>query len=104
LWDAEGGAHNDGAFTPVGMKPTVVFPGPDGGGNSGSGSVDPKLGYFFVNTKADGAIARMIKPGDANPPATKNGLGEDVSANAYIRTGIRVEGLKPAIGSFSNPT
>ena len=27
LWDAEGGAHNDGPFTPVGMKPTVVFPG-----------------------------------------------------------------------------
>jgi glucose dehydrogenase len=103
LFDAEGGAHNDGPFTPVGMHPTIVFPGGDGGGNWGSGSVDPKLGYFFVNTKADGAIARMIKPGDANPPSTKDGLGEDVSANAYIRTGIRVAGSNRAIGSFSNP-
>jgi glucose dehydrogenase len=104
LFDAEGGAHNNGPFTPVGMKPTIVFPGGDGGGNWGSGSVDPKLGYFFINTKADGAIARMIKPGDANPPATKDGLGEDVSANAYIRTGVRVQGLSRAIGSFANPT
>ena len=103
LFDAEGGAHNAGPFTPVGMKPTIVFPGGDGGGNWGSGSVDPKLGYFFINTKADGAIARMIKPSDANPPLTKDGLGEDVSSNAYIRTGVRVPGLNRAIGSFSNP-
>jgi glucose dehydrogenase len=103
LFDAEGGAHNDGPFTPVGMKPTIVFPGGDGGGNWGSGSVDPKLGYFFVNTKADGAIARMVKPGDANPPATKDGLGEDLSANAYIRIGVRVSAAGRAIGSFSNP-
>jgi glucose dehydrogenase len=102
LFDAEGGAHNDGPFTPVGTKPTVVFPGPDGGGNWGSGTVDPKLGFYFINTKADGAIGRMIKPTDANPPAIKNGLGEDVSANAYFRTGVRVRNRKP-IGSFSNP-
>jgi quinoprotein glucose dehydrogenase len=44
----------------------------------------------------------MIKPSEANPPATKNGLGEDVSANAYIRTGIRA-GTGRAIGSFTNP-
>ena len=103
LFDAEGGAHNDGPFTPVGMKPTIVFPGGDGGGNWGSGSVDPRLGYFFINTKADGAIARMIKPADMVPPAVKDGLGEDVSANAYIRTGVRVAGSTRAIGSFSNP-
>jgi glucose dehydrogenase len=103
LYGAEGGAHNDGPFTPVGMKPTVVFPGPDGGGNWGSGAVDPKLGYFFLNTKADGAIGRMMKPTDVNPPITKDGLGEDVSANAYIRTGIHVGTGRP-IGSFSNPT
>lgn len=103
LWDAEGGAHNDGPFTPVGMKPTIVFPGADGGGNWGSGSADPKLGYFFLNTKADGAIARMIKPSEANPPSIKDGLGEDVSSNAYIRTGVHVAGSSRAIGSFSNP-
>jgi quinoprotein glucose dehydrogenase len=102
LFDAEGGAHNDGPFTPMGLKPTVVFPGADGGGNWGSGSVDPKLGYFFVNVKNDGAIGRMIRPSEADPPATKDGLGEDVSANAYIRTGIRVAAGRPT-GAFANP-
>lgn len=99
LFDAEGGAHNDGPFTPVGMKPTVVFPGPDGGGNWGSGTVDPNLGYFFLNTKADGAIARMVKPAEATG---RNGLGEDVSANAYIRNGTRAPNGR-VIGSFTNP-
>lgn len=103
LFDAEGGAHNDGPFTPVGMKPTIVFPGGDGGGNWGSGSVDPKLGYFFINTKADGAIARMMKPSETNPPSIKDGLGEDVSANAYIRVGVHLAGANRATGSFSNP-
>jgi quinoprotein glucose dehydrogenase len=88
LFDAEGGAHNDGPFTPVSMKPTVVFPGPDGGGNWGSGTVDPKLGYFFLNAKTDGAIARMVRPAQATG---RNGLGEDVSANAYIRRHSRAE-------------
>jgi glucose dehydrogenase len=98
LWDADGGAHNNGPFTPVGTKPTVVFPGSDGGGNWGSGSVDPRLGYFFVNTKADGAIATMVKN---MPEHAKNGLGEDQSQNAYVRRGVRV-GTR-TIGSFSNP-
>ena len=98
LWDAEGGAHNDGPFTPVGSTPTVVFPGADGGGNWGSGSVDPKLGYFFLNSKNDGAIARMVKTVPGEP---KNGLGEDVSQNAYIRKGVRVGGR--TVGAFTNP-
>jgi len=103
LWDAEGGAHNDGPFTPVGMKPTVVFPGPDGGSNWGSGTVDPKLGYYFINSKADGAIGRMVRPGDLNPPPTKDGLGDDVTTNAYIRTGIHVASASRPIGAFTNP-
>jgi len=98
LWDAEGGAHNDGPFTPVGMKPTVVFPGADGGGNWGSGTVDPKLGYFFLNVKNDGAIAKMVKN---TPGAPRNGLGEDTSQNAYIRQGVRMGDRN--VGSFSNP-
>ena len=102
LFDAEGGAHNNGPFTPMGIKPTVVFPGGDGGGNWGSGTVDPNLNYFFLNVKNDGAIGRMVKPTDLNPPATKDGLGEDLSANAYIRTGVRVGDARPN-GAFVDP-
>lgn len=98
LWDSDGGAHNNGPFTPVGTQPTVVFPGADGGGNWGSGSIDTKLGYFFVNTKADGAIAKMVK---AVPGEPKNGLGEDTSQNAYVRKGVRMGNR--TVGAFSNP-
>jgi glucose dehydrogenase len=94
LWDSEGGAHNEGPFTPVGMKPTVVFPGADGGGNWGSGTVDPRLGYFFLNTKADGAISRMAPP----MPNAKGGDNQ----NAYVRTPIRAPNGR-TLGSFSNP-
>lgn len=99
LWDADGGAHNDGPYTPMGVKPTVVFPGGDGGGSWNGGSVDPKLGYFFYNTKNDGAIGTMTKR-DV-PPGTVDGLGQVVDPNAYGRTGIQVEGRR--VGSFSNP-
>jgi glucose dehydrogenase len=95
LWDSEGGAHNNGPFTPVGMTTTVVFPGADGGGNWGSGTVDTKLGYFFLNTKADGAIAHMVK---SSGNETKNGQ----SQNAYNRIGVRGPNGQ-IIGSFSNP-
>jgi len=87
LFASDGGAHNDGPFTPMGMKPTVVFPGSLGGANWGGGAFDPKLGLFFVNTREDGQIGRMIKTADAKPSVTVNGLGEDISANAYIRIG-----------------
>jgi quinoprotein glucose dehydrogenase len=99
LWDAEGGAHNDGPYTPMGMKPTVVFPGADGGGNWGGGSTDPKLGYFFVNVKNDGAIGRMDKP--APRPGAKDGLGQNIDPNMYARTPIRIGDRR--VGAFSNP-
>lgn len=99
LWDAEGGAHNDGPFTPMGMKPTVVFPGADGGGSWSGGSVDPKLGYFFYNVKNDGAIGTMTRQ---NVPAgTKDGLGQLIDPNMYQRTPIMIDGRR--VGAFSNP-
>ncbi len=105
LWDAEGGAHNDGPFTPVGMKPTSRFSGPATAvGIGASGSVDPKLGYFFINAKADGAIGQMLKPSDENPPPVKNGLGEDVTTNAYIRVGVHVAGAKRPSARSPTPT
>jgi quinoprotein glucose dehydrogenase len=99
LWDAEGGAHNDGPYTPMGMKPTVVFPGADGGGNWGGGSVDTKLDYFFFNVKNDGAIGRMDKR--AVPPGTRDGLGQEVDPNMYARTPVMVDGRR--VGAFTNP-
>jgi quinoprotein glucose dehydrogenase len=98
LWDAEGGAHNDGPYTPMGMKPTVVFPGADGGGNWGGITVDPKLGFIFQNVKNDGAIGRMDKP---QGRGGRDGLGQDIDPNMYARTPVVVGGRR--VSAFTNP-
>ncbi len=61
LFDQDGGLHNDGLYTPYGVKPTVVFPGTLGGANWGGVSFDPKLGYIFVNTQDLGSIGQMAR-------------------------------------------
>ncbi len=65
-WD-ESGLYNQGPFTPwpdgtaPDAKPAIVFPGVTGGVNWGGTSVDPELGYIFVNSKDAPAIGWMIK-------------------------------------------
>jgi quinoprotein glucose dehydrogenase len=62
LVDKIGGIHNEGAYTPYSSKEIrVLFPGQVGGPNYGGVSVDPKLGYVFVNTRELGGMGRMDK-------------------------------------------
>jgi glucose dehydrogenase len=53
--------HNDGAFTPFGTTPTVIFPSTIGGPNWDSISFDPGLGYIFVTTSEMGGLGQMKK-------------------------------------------
>lgn len=50
---------NKGMYTPVGLKPTLTFPGFHGGGNWSGGSFDPASGLLFVNMNEDGAMGEM---------------------------------------------
>jgi glucose dehydrogenase len=63
--------RNDGPFGPLGLdKPTVVFPGFDGGAEWGGPAVDPTTGVLYVNANDIASTGTMIK----NNPS--GGLGK----------------------------
>jgi glucose dehydrogenase len=65
-----GGLHNEGPYTPYNEKEfRVVFPGQQGGANYGGVSIDPKLGYVFVNTRDVGGMGRMDKQAETDQVA-----------------------------------
>lgn len=48
-------------YTPIGEKPTVLFPGTNGGTNWGGASFDPETRTLYVNSHDNGMIPRMTK-------------------------------------------
>ena len=57
-----GGIHNYGSYTPYSSKEfRVIFPGQQGGPNYGGVSVDPMLGYVFVNSRNVAGMGRLDK-------------------------------------------
>ncbi|WP_068082754.1 outer membrane protein assembly factor BamB family protein [Novosphingobium rosa] len=68
------GMRSGGQFTPIGTdRPTVVFPGFDGGAEWGGSAVDPARGILFVNANDVPWYTQMAKsapPGDAGKGAT----------------------------------
>jgi glucose dehydrogenase len=62
-----GGIHNEGPYTPYSSKEfRIIFPGQQGGPNYGGVSIDPRLGYVFVNVRNVAGMGRMdpSKAGD----------------------------------------
>jgi quinoprotein glucose dehydrogenase len=47
-------------YTPIGLKPTVLFPGTNGGANWGGASFDPETQTLYVNSMDVGLLFRMI--------------------------------------------
>jgi quinoprotein glucose dehydrogenase len=61
------GIHNEGPYTPYSSKEfRIIFPGQQGGPNYGGVSIDPRLGYVFVNVRNVAGMGRMdpSKAGD----------------------------------------
>jgi glucose dehydrogenase len=52
---------NSGPFTTFGKEMTVIFPGTIGVTNWQGMSLNPKLGYLFVNTMNLGDVGRLEK-------------------------------------------
>lgn len=67
-----------GMYTPVGLKPTLNFPGFHGGGNWSGGSFDPSSGLLFVNMNEDAAMGEMTpQASDAAVPYMRQGRFEE---------------------------
>jgi len=65
-----GGIHNLGPYTPYSSTEfRVIFPGQQGGPNYGGVSVDPKLGYVFVNSRNVAGMGRLDKSKDGDQVA-----------------------------------
>jgi glucose dehydrogenase len=63
-------------FTPIGLKPTVLFPGTNGGANWGGASFDPETHTLYVNSMDVGMIFRMMKmPETSQLPYRSRGVG-----------------------------
>jgi quinoprotein glucose dehydrogenase len=65
-----GGIRNDGPYTPYSSKEIrVIFPGQSGGPNHGGVSVDPELGYVFVNSRNVAGLGRLDRTSDGDQVA-----------------------------------
>ena len=65
-----GGVHNEGPYTPYSSQEfRIVFPGQQGGPNYGGVSIDPRLGFVFVNSRNVGGMGRMDKSKDGDQVA-----------------------------------
>lgn len=55
------GAVFGNLYTPIGRKPTVLFPGTNGGTNWGGASFDPETRTLYVNSHDNGMMSRMVE-------------------------------------------
>jgi quinoprotein glucose dehydrogenase len=55
------GAVLGSIYTPIGLKPTVLFPGTNGGANWGGASFDPETYTLYVNSMDVGMVFRMVE-------------------------------------------
>jgi len=81
-----GGIHNQGPYTPYSSKEfRIIFPGSMGGPNYGGVSVDPRLGYVFVNSRNAGGIGRLDKTAEGDRVAYRrfSPLGEGASNGRF---------------------
>ena len=75
----EGAVFGD-LFTPIGLKPTVLFPGTNGGANWGGASFDPETHTLYVNSMDVG-----MHPADG-----ERGRGIDVMPYRARGNGLRI--------------
>jgi quinoprotein glucose dehydrogenase len=97
-------ARNKGIFTPAGLTDTVEMPGNNGGGNWGSGAVDPSTGTVYIESKN---APSMIKLEAHQPKRPMSGSPETDGKTLYIQNcqtchTAELTGQPPSIPSLVN--
>jgi len=55
------GAEIGSLYTPIGLTPTILFPGTNGGANWGGASFDPETYTLYVNSMDVGMVYRLVE-------------------------------------------
>ena len=79
----EGGTVLGSVYTPIGLKPTVYFPGTLGGANWGGASYDPETRTLFVNSQDLGSLVHMVqRPEGSAIPFRSQGVNRN--SNKFV--------------------
>ena len=81
LLATEGGMVMGGPFTRYGTNLSIVFPGTIGVSNWHGASLDPKLGYMFVNTMDLADVGKVVK----NPEGARTPFSRTSPWGTYAR-------------------
>jgi quinoprotein glucose dehydrogenase len=94
-------AHNQGLYTPPGLRNTVEMPGNNGGGNYGGAAIDPTSGDLYVVSKDLPAMLKLELAGKVSHTGSPAEQGRSVfAANCSVCHGVNREGKPPAIPSL----
>jgi quinoprotein glucose dehydrogenase len=95
-------AHNEGLFTPPGMRNTVEMPGNNGGGNWGATAVNPLKGTLYIESKG---APSMLKLEPKPPRRQMTGSAATQGRIIYLQNcqtchGPELKGQPPAVPSL----
>jgi len=84
------GLVNEGVYTPVGLKPTLLYPGSAGGVNWGSAALDPKGGVLFANVNRLAYVTQLVpresvEPVRVSTPAPRRSWIHRLALRARLR-------------------
>ena len=91
-------AHNEGMFTPPGLRDTMDFPGNNGGSNFGSAAADPVHGTVFVVSKDLPAMLKLELKGPPPPDPTQ---AKYESSFGFMITSSGLSAISPPWTTFT---
>ena len=96
--DAIAGLENEGIFTPLAERPTLLFPGSLGGANWGGGAYSPQKQLLIVNVNAAPFVAQLTRDAVA-----KTGQDHPVAGQKTMFVTMKGTPYTLAVGPLLSP-